>query len=401
VDRVRTAFDRMERFKTRTLLERMRGPRGSDLPPPTLPSAWIGLTRFQRERLGAGELLLEFASGRDTTWLFAVTRDTCCVAGLPPARRLESALGLARDLLGAPPLDRAAEEVAAEIARGAGEIVFGPMRGLLRGARTVLVAPDGSLHRVPFAALVPPGEREPLAATRVVVRLPSATLLALSRPNRPVEGRGMLAIAGASKPSGSPLAGVEREVRELARRFADVRIWSASGSRGEPAPGPFGGYRALHIAGHSIANDQFPWRSGFVIARDAGGGDSLLTAGEVAGRRLQAQLVVLSSCESAGGREHLGEGVAGLSTAFLAAGVPAVIATLWPVDDRITADLMLRLYDRLARGEPAGEALRQAQLEIRARPATRHPYYWAGFTLIGDGNVRLPLQRRPSWWPWF
>jgi hypothetical protein len=92
-----------------------------------------------------------------------------------------------------------------------------------------------------------------------------------------------------------------------------------------------------------------------------------------------------------------GEGVLGLTGAFAAAGVPAVIATLWPVQDRVTARLMKEVYVSLGRGATVAAALRKAQLAIRNDPATRHPFYWAGFVLVGDGSVRVGLQERP-WW---
>jgi CHAT domain-containing protein len=250
---------------------------------------------------------------------------------------------------------------------------------------------------VPFAALVPPGGRQPLATTHDITVLPAAMLLETLRsgatPASP--GRGVLAVAGAPRPNEAPLAGAVREVQDLARRFLDVQVWSAPGRA--PVPSAIEGFRALHIAGHSVADDQFPWRSGFVVGRAADGGDSLLTAGDIAGRHLRERLVVLSSCESAGRRDHLGEGLAGFGTAFVAAGVPTVIATLWPVDDRVTADLMSAFYDELSQNRPASEALRRAQLRLRSRSATRHPHYWAGFVVIGDGDERLVLQKRPGW----
>jgi len=392
--RFELAFDRMQRFKTRSLLERMRGPRATELAPPSLPTPWSGTGRFVRERLAPGELLLEYAAGPDTTWLFALARDTVVLVGLPSGERLGGRVALGRDLLATPPAAAAPNAAVVEAARGQGALLLGPVRGLISRAHTLIVAPDAWLHRVPFAALIAGAGGTPLAATHDVVIVPSATLLDAVRSGPDPGGSGVLAIRGAPRRDESALAGALREVRELVQRYLGVEEWNAAAAR-SAAP-TLDGYLALHFAGHSVVDDQFPWASGIVIGRGADSRDSLLTAGEIADRRLGARLVVLSSCESAAGRTNLGEGVAGLSTAFLAAGVPAVVATLWPVEDRVTADLMSRLYDQLARGRSAAEALRRAQLEVRGRPATRHPYYWAGFVLVGDGSVRLPLRRRPG-----
>jgi CHAT domain-containing protein len=109
---------------------------------------------------------------------------------------------------------------------------------------------------------------------------------------------------------------------------------------------------------------------------------------------LPARLAVLSSCESAGGRVLSGEGVQGLTSAFLSAGVPTVLATLWRIDDRSTVRLITRFYEELASGQTAAGALGAAQESMREDPSTRWPYYWAGFVLVGDGETSVNLQRR-------
>jgi nucleotide-binding universal stress UspA family protein len=91
-----------------------------------------------------------------------------------------------------------------------------------------------------------------------------------------------------------------------------------------------------------------------------------------------------------------GEGVQGLTAAFMGAGVPTIVASLWPVDDAATARLVERFYAELAKGRAAGEALRTAQRALReaGRP---HPFYWAGFILVGDPEITVALRRRPPW----
>ena len=116
--------------------------------------------------------------------------------------------------------------------------------------------------------------------------------------------------------------------------------------------------------------------------------------------RLPARLAVLSNCQSAGGRIVSGEGVQGLSSAFLSAGVPTVVATLWAVDDRTTAKLMEHFYEELAQGETAASALRAAQVSLSEEPRSQHPYFWAGFVLIGDGDVRVNLTPHGGSSPW-
>jgi hypothetical protein len=86
--------------------------------------------------------------------------------------------------------------------------------------------------------------------------------------------------------------------------------------------------------------------------------------------------------------------VLGLTAAFVAAGVPATVSTLWPVDDRATAAFVKLFYNRLAVGETVSESLRFAQSELRSRRDTQHPFFWAPFVVVGDGGVTIPLERR-------
>jgi CHAT domain-containing protein len=105
----------------------------------------------------------------------------------------------------------------------------------------------------------------------------------------------------------------------------------------------------------------------------------------VYGLRLSADLVVLSACETALGRDLRGEGLVGLTTGFLYAGVRQVVASLWRVDDLATSELMARFYRGLLQEKlSAPAALRAAQLEMAADSRWRDPYFWAGFVILGD-----------------
>jgi CHAT domain-containing protein len=148
----------------------------------------------------------------------------------------------------------------------------------------------------------------------------------------------------------------------------------------------------LHIASHTELDDESPWQSKIFL--DPRSEDGVIRAAQIAGNTLRAHLAVLSSCESARGRIVSGEGVLGLSSALLATGVPAVIATLWPVDDRATAEFMKAFYEELADAPDVATALRKAQRSIARHPRTAHPFYWAGFVLIGEGNASVDIERR-------
>jgi CHAT domain-containing protein len=150
----------------------------------------------------------------------------------------------------------------------------------------------------------------------------------------------------------------------------------------------FSGYGFVHLATHATLNSTHPELSSviFSLVDDAGNPkDGFLRLHDVYGLRLPAELVVLSACQTAIGKDIRGEGLIGLTRGFMYAGASRVVATLWRVDDEATAAMMLEFYRGLFSAEKltAPAALRQAQLKIRSMPRWRSPYYWAGFVIQG------------------
>ena len=149
-----------------------------------------------------------------------------------------------------------------------------------------------------------------------------------------------------------------------------------------------GAYRIVHFATHGVLNTQRPALSGLVLSLlDPAGRrqDGFLRLHDVYNLQLAADLVVLSGCQTALGKEVGGEGLVGLTRGFLYAGADRVVASLWQVDDESTAELMKRFYRAMLRdGRRPAEALRAAQLELAADRRWSAPFYWAGFVLQGE-----------------
>ena len=147
-------------------------------------------------------------------------------------------------------------------------------------------------------------------------------------------------------------------------------------------------YRVVHLASHSILDDEHPELSALVLSMVNDQGqpvDGLLLLDDVYRMKLAADLVVLSACDTALGTDVRGEGIVGLTRGFFHAGAQRVIASLWKVDDRATLALMRRFYEKFFReGLPAGAALRQAQLSMLADAKWAFPYYWSAFELHGE-----------------
>jgi CHAT domain-containing protein len=420
-ERVREVFDLLQQFKSRTLLERIRDPyaggedAGRDAKPTTL-------ARLQGEVLGDDEVLLDIFLGPRVSLLFAVTTETCRASRLAGEDdELGPKLDLYRRLLSARPSgDRREAGDSAALQRAStslGELLFGACAELLDDNRRILFVPDGRLNLIPLETLLVPRdgsmESPRMLSDWEIFRFPSATVLAWLRESKEKgeegETRAVLALAGEVAPSGDPLVGARREVQELGYAYENVDVYIGSvGLDVELTAEELGRYDLLHIAAHTVVDDQRPWRSGILLAdvehqvEPASWGveesvdpeEFIIRASSIDELRLPARLVVLSGCETAGGRVLSGEGVLGLTSAFFSAGVPVTVATLWPVDDRVTARLMDVFYDQLADGETVAGSLRRAQLAVQTNPATAHPFYWAAFVVMGEGGARLTLERR-------
>ena len=269
---------------------------------------------------------------------------------------------------------------------------MGPIAHLIANSHRVIFAPDGPLNLVPLSIVAPRSNEK----TRPVwIRVPSAEILEYKRRGRissNPRGRGILAAAGARTPTGKPLSGAIREVRHLAREFRGVDLRIAGETGGRLVPGDLRRYDILHLATHARVDDQQPWSSEIIL--DVNDPADRIQAGKIADLYLNARLAVLSACETGSGRILSGEGVLGLSSAFLVAGVPVVVASLWPVDDGATAALMKEFYAELSVGHDVATALAGAREVIREDPLTAHPFYWAGFVVIGDGTITVELEAR-------
>jgi CHAT domain-containing protein len=261
-----------------------------------------------------------------------------------------------------------------------------PLSEAIGDADRVVVSPDGPLHRVPFVALVSALEEDRagrLSAERFVLDdyeieyVPSARYLR----------RGSASLEPATDGPARVLAvayeapGAEAEVASISEVWpaGRVRIVMAGDATESAIRDMEGDYDIVHYATHAVANDRDPLASFIRLGADPGA-DGLYHLSEIVSRPRDQELVVLSGCETQTGELYAGEGLMGLTRAFLVSGARAVLATQWPVG-AATASLMEEFYGRLATGDDPSEALRSAQLMLRSDPETAHPFYWAGFVL--------------------
>jgi len=431
--RARSFFDAIQRVKTRALLDRINRPRPGASDAGTRWSDQTATLADLQSVLRPGETLLDFCVGVQTSFLAAVTRDSLRLAELPgPGSGLAERIQLLRTVLASTDTSLRSEypvERLEAVQRGLGHDILGGVANIVDASSRVFVCADGYFAAVPFGLLIMGNTNGALMQERDVVQVPSAGVLVLERGTHRGEattGRRVVAISA----SAAGLTGAHAEVRDLARHYRHVdTLADLSG------PDAFEKAAAsadvLHIASHALVVDRSPWWSGIELRNTKGStnaagvadpkpvthtragflsdvdsltiertfpSDPYVRAWQIANFEVPAKLAVLSACETAGGRMTTGEGTIGLTTAFLSAGVPVVVASMWPVDDRVTAVIMHSFYSHLAAGEPVATALRLAQVEASHSSRYAHPFYWAGFTVVGDGSTSVPIAKRLLPW---
>ncbi len=377
--------------------------------------AWSALTRPEPTTAAAIQrvldreshtLLLAYHLGEYRSVLWAVTAKTFTSFELPPRAAIEA---MARDLhprlADGDPRQRAAE-TATMVALG--EMLLGPVADRL-GTQPLAIVPDGALHFLPWSALPVPdrsvsgsdtGRAPTLVDGHAIVVLPSArVLVALRQPGRPRATTKRIALlADPVFDSGDqgnadfgPLPWSRTEAETIASLVPAEQRWLALGadaSRQAVLGDGLVEFQTVHFATHGVLDAEYPALSGLVLSRDDQADQpsyGFLPLAEIYGLRLNADLVVLSGCQTALGREIRSEGLVGLTRGFLYAGASRVVASLWRVEDRATAELMSRFYRAMwSEGLSAAEALRVAQRHVRDQRRWRDPYYWAGWILVGE-----------------
>ena len=399
----------------------------------------LGLEEIQEKILDRDTLLLEYSLGEERSFVWAVTPDTIKSFELPKRAVIEPAARRVYDLLTARTINVPKEtleqrrqrlELAdAEYVKASAilsQMILGPVAAELKDKRLLIVS-DGVLHYIPFAGLPDPADTQALIVDHEVVMAPSASVVGLLRQetaNRKPASKTVAVLAdpvfsnndprvaavrlGRPAPidkdspvvalrSGSETDGLRR--LRFSRQEADA-IARLAGSDGKLEAVDFaanrklatsaelGQYRVVHFATHGIINNNHPELSGIVLSLVDEKGqpqNGFLRLYDLYNLKLSADLVVLSACQTALGKEIRGEGLVGLTRGFMYAGAPRVIASLWQIDDRASAEFMKRFYEAMLSQKlrPAA-ALRAAQVSMSRDPRWRQPHYWAAFTLQGE-----------------
>ena len=295
------------------------------------------------------------------------------------------------------------------------DLFLKPAQAQLRNKTNVVIAPDSNLWDLPFQALVNTSGRF-LIQDASINYAPSLTVLR-EMTKRRVDQRETQArptllafgnpVFGAQKPGQKlvqpanhatmrlregldPLPEAAEEVKTLAQLYGASRskVYVGAEAREDRLKSEAGQASILHFTTHGTLNNASPMYSYLTLAEGGPNDDGLLEAWELMQLDLKAELAVLSACETARGRIGAGEGVIGFSWAMFIAGVPATVVSQWKVESASTRDLMVNFHRSLISPTTPRktDALRQAALRLMRNPETSHPFYWAGFVLVGDGG---------------
>ena len=406
----------------------------------------LSVAEIQAQILDGRALLLEYALGEKRSFLWVVGPASVQSFELPGRDAIEKTARRYYERVTArnerPPdetlqawkrridtADAEAERAGHELSR----LLLAPAARLL-GDHPLLIVADGALQYIPFAALPAPSSKDPLAARHEVVSLPSASALAVLRreirgrrrapkalaifadpvfqaidprlthqpdkidrmklANRPVtrgwnpEGQRQ---GDEERPSYRRLLSSRKEAETISALVSPRDLFLATGfdaSRAKATSPELAQYRNVHFATHGELDSDRPELSKLVLSlydEKGNSQDGFLRLNDIYSLHLDADLVVLSACRTALGKEIRGEGLVGLTRGFMDAGAAGVLASLWSVEDRATAELMGSFYRGMLRqGLSPAAALRRAQLEMATKPGRKSPYYWAGFSLQGE-----------------
>lgn len=294
------------------------------------------------------------------------------------------------------------------------DLLMRPARAQLKNKNQLIIVPDDALWQLPFQTLQTSNGRylleeaaieyaPSLTVLRDMVKLNKKTIPTNSRPvsllaiGNPAIGKQTIdRIRTVDKDARlEPLPEAEREVRILGQLYGNSEVFVGQDAREDRVKAEAGKFEILHLATHGVLNDASPMYSHLVFSHAEGSPseDGLLEAWEMMKLDLKATLVVLSACDSGRGRIAAGEGIIGMSWALFVAGCPTAVVSQWKVDSASTTKLMIEFHKQLsnAPGGPrrrmnVSRSLREAALKLMHTNEYRHPFYWAGFIVVGAGS---------------
>lgn len=372
----------------------------------------------QRQVLDEKTILLEYDLGEERSVLILISASSIELFILPGRAEIERSLRAYIKIVSERSISSKDTQKASE--RIARELLPFIEKGEIRSAERLIVIPDGILHYLPFETLriVSASKAKYLIEDFAISYCPSASslfvlknvrngnprgkeLLAVGAPlyigkgerrEKTVssEEKNSLSAQGAVSAHLNSLPFSREEVMEVAKMFPKKKVQilvGAAASEDAVKALPLEEFRIIHLACHGLLDEAHPFRSALVLSLTGRGeNDGRLQMRELYGLRTNADIVVLSACQTARGLLELAEGPMGIARTFFYTGARSVLASLWTVDDKSAVFFMREFYHYLRAGRAAGDALRLAKIKF-FKGSRGQPFFWAGFVLIGDQDV--------------
>lgn len=400
------AFDYSESSRARSLLDLMHSDarmlsKGLD-PDLIFNRATRPLSlREIRQRMPDQTQVMQFALLEDRLVIWVVSKKGVLSASVPITREeLQEKVVAYLQLLSS--ASTGGEWKAAGLARDLHDILVKPAERFLDDGKQVCIVPDKVLNLLPFGTLISRASGKYLLEEYTLTLSPSSTVLVMclemAKGRASLKGERILSVGNPrfdrdAYPSLPDLPSASREADAVASLYDSRRVLVEQDASVKRVTSEMADTDVIHLALHSVLDERLPMRSKFLLSKSAMGAggpqspEAALFAHDIYGMSLpRTRLAVLSACQTGGGRYFGGEGVINMARPFIAAGVPLVVASLWPVDSNSTAELMINFHRLRTRGGlTTADALRKAQLDMLHGPDQRlhRPYYWAPFALIG------------------
>ena len=389
---------------------RLTSPAYADLHYPEI----ITLAETQKELLDSKTAVWAYSVGKNSSYVFVLTRKHLKIAALPPRDRIQAQITAYLRVI--TDKDNRDFKVGRELGRALMPVA------MEQGISNIIIVPDDWLNFLPFETL-PTGEgvrswliqkfrisyapsissyRELLRRQKARTGKTSLDLLAVGNPLPGPQGVSLPtlepSLSGRQTPAGSgqEVSGLKfsgLEIRTIAALFKKDKTHVATGilaTEKELKALPLDQFKILHFATHAYIDDKNPARSYLLLSPDKGAEeDGFLQTREIFNLRINADLVTLSACQTGLGQLIRGEGIEGLSRAFTYAGASGVLMSLWSIDDQASSQLMMRFYIHLKSSDSITEALQKTKVELIKSGSLSHPYYWGGFILSGKADSRI------------
>jgi CHAT domain-containing protein/Tfp pilus assembly protein PilF len=357
-------------------------------------------------------VILEYSVGDSSSCLWVITQSDYKLFKLPRRKKLQEQIETIRFSLLDP------QQGISDFFTNAGSLLYEelirPAESFLTKKSKLILIPDGVLNYLPFEVLLTENKKPtanisysdlPFLVKKYPVSYGQSASVLKTLISKPAEEAGKKAVDKRLLAMGDPLyedtsfnllikyprlGYTGKEIENISSYFAggssEIYLRNKATEENLKRNNELNKFNYIHFATHGLINEDKPDMSSLVLTSEKNSGeDGFLQAAEIFNLKLNADLVVLSACQTGLGKLVRGEGMVGLARAFMYAGTPSVLASLWSVSDMSTASLMGEFYKNLIKNKLSkADALRKAQLTLMSDKKYAHPFYWAPFILIGD-----------------